>query len=385
MQLSFIPFELPDEQDLLVNWLISQNWPFHVNAHPSREQVLGWIEDSIFTGPNCQSFWITGNAGQHLGLIRLYDLEDVDDGYPLFDLRIRETYRGQGIGKQALQWLTGYLFDTWSQLTRIAGTTREDNVAMQRVFQACGYVKEGHFRKDWRSAEGQRYDALQYAILREDWETQTITSGAWDDERALTWKIRPYRPSDEAQWLRCRVLALLDTAYFDNVCCEKEHYVNPSIELVAELDGQIIGLIDIEYEEEQSSVCSPPATPDMNGKAGMIWNLAVHPDYRCQGVGKALLEAAIALAQPSHIQRLEAWTRDDAATLRWYEAQGFEKIESYWHVYLDGSEVSAVISSALPGLTPRHIFAHYQGDETAYLQQRFRRVHECRRYDLILR
>ncbi|WP_278000307.1 GNAT family N-acetyltransferase [Nodosilinea sp. LEGE 07088] len=200
----------------------------------------------------------------------------------------------------------------------------------------------------------------------------------------MTWKIRPYRPADEAQWLRCRVLAFLDTAYFDNVYREKEHYANPSIELVAELGGQIIGLIDIECEAEPGSVCSPPATPKMDGKAGMIWNLAVHPDYRHQGVGKALLEAAIALAQPLHLRRLEAWTRDDAATLRWYEAQGFEKVESYWHVYLEGGEVDAAISSAIPGLSPRHLFAHYQGDNAAQIQKRFRRVHECSRYDLIL-
>lgn len=385
MQLSFIPFELPDEQDLLSSWLTSDRWPYHINPHPSREQVLGWIQEGIFTGTDHQTFWMMAASQERVGLIRLYDLDDVDDGYPLFDLRIREAFRGQGVGKQALQWLTRYLFETWPRLDRIAGTTREDNVAMQRVFQACGYVKEGHFRKDWRTAEGHRYDALQYAILREDWETQTVTPVAWDNERALTWKIRPYRPSDEAQWLQCRVLAFLNTAYFDNVYREKEHYANPSIELVAELDGQIIGLIDIECEEEPSSVCSPPATPEMGGKASIIWNLVVHPDYRHQGIGKALLNAAIALAQPFHLQRLEAWTRDDAATLRWYEAQGFEKVESYWHVYLDGDEVDTTISSAIPGLKPRHVFAHYQRDEVAHLQQRFRRVHECSRYDLILK
>jgi RimJ/RimL family protein N-acetyltransferase len=384
MQLSFIPLALPADQDLLIRWLTSESWPFHVNLHPTQAMVLNWIQSGIFTGPNHQTFWIRADASDPIGLIRLYDLDDVDDGYPLFDLRIQEAYRRQGIGQQSVQWLTSYLFETWPQLDRIVGTTREDNVAMQRVFQACGYVKEGHFRKDWRIA-GHRYDALQYAILREDWETQTVTPVAWDNERALTWKIRPYRPTDEAQWLRCRVLAFLDTAYFDNVYREKEHYANPSVELVAELDGHIIGLIDIECEEEPGSVCSPPATLEKDGKAGMIWHLAVHPDYRHQGVGKALLEAAIALAQPFHLQRLEAWTRDDAATLRWYEAQGFEKIESYWHVYLDGDEVDTTISSAMPGLKPRHVFAHYHGDAAAHLQQRFRRVHECSRYDLILK
>jgi len=193
MQLSFIPLALPAEQDLLIRWLTSETWPFHVNSHPTQAMVLGWIQSGIFTGTNHQTFWIRADASDPIGLIRLYDLDDVDDGYPLFDLRIREAYRGQGIGHQAVQWLTRYLFETWPQLDRIVGTTREDNYAMQRVFQACGYVKEGHFRKDWRSSKGQRYDALQYAILREDWETQTVTPVAWNDNHAMTWEIRPYQ------------------------------------------------------------------------------------------------------------------------------------------------------------------------------------------------
>ena len=44
----------------------------------------------------------------------------------------------------------------------------------------------------------------------------------------------------------------------------------------------------------------------------MICNLAVHPDYRRLGIGKALLEAAITLAKQAQLRRLEAWTRDDA-------------------------------------------------------------------------
>lgn len=382
MRLSFAPLNLAAERDVLVDWLCRDRWPYHVNPHPSREQVLGWIDEGLFTGSNHQSFWIMGDTGQWLGLIRLYDLEDVDDGYPLFDLRIQTLYRGQGIGQQAVQWLTRYLFETWPQLERIAGTTRVDNRAMRQVFRHCRYAKEGHFRNDWQAADGQRYDAIQYAILREDWENQTITPVVWEDEQPLTWTIRPYQPADEPQWLRCRVLAFLDTAYFDNVLQEKERYANPAIELVAKLNHQIIGLIDVECEAEPGTVCSPSPDSSVTGNAGMIWHLAVHPDYRHQGIGKALLNAAIALAQPFHLQRLEAWTRDDAATLQWYEAQGFEKIESYWHVYLDGDEVDAAISSSIPGLKPRHVFAHYQGDEA---QPRFRRVHECSRYDLILK
>ena len=385
MSLAFLPLELPAEEDLLVNWLIRETWPFHVDPHLCQTEVKRWIQSGLFTGIGHQTFWILSASEARVGLIRLFDLGDVDDRYPRFDLRIRSVDRNQGIGKQAVQWLTCYLFETWPQLERIVGTTRHDNHAMRHVFRHCGYIKEGHFRRDWQGDDGKKYDTIQYAILREDWGQQAIAPAVWNDESDQNWVIRPYQQADEAQWLRCRVLAFLDTAYFDNVEREKEQYANASIELVAELDGQLVGLIDIECEEQPGSVCSPPVVPEMVGKAGMIWHLAVHPDFRRQGIGKSLLAAAIALAEQSQLCRLEAWTRDDAAALGWYEAQGFQKVETYLHVYLERDEMHGGIQSTLSGLRPMHVFAHYQGDSTDHIRQQFRRVHDCNRYDLAIR
>ncbi len=384
MQLSFPKIELPADREQLVRWLSSETWPFHISEQLSREVVLGWIQDGIFTGTDRQTFWIVADSNQRVGLIRLFDLDDIEDGYPFFDLRIKAAYREQGIGQQALQWLTRYLFETWPQLKRIAGTTREDNLSMRHVFRKCGYVKEGHFRKDWPTAEGQRYDTIQYAILREDWVNQTVTPVNWNDDGDLLWKIRPYRQEDEVQWLRCRLLAFLDTAYFDNVLRAKERYANPAIELVAELDRKIVGLIDIECEEEPGTVCSPSSDPAITGKAGMIWHIAVHPDFRRRGIGRALLQAAVSIAKQSRIQRLEAWTRDDVPTQQWYDAQGFQKVETYFHVYVQDDEVEGCMSSHVPGLKPRSVFAHYQGENTRHIERQFRRVHSCNRYDLSL-
>ncbi|HGN6593803.1 TPA: GNAT family N-acetyltransferase, partial [Bacillus tropicus] len=99
--------------------------------------------------------------------------------------------------------------------------------------------------------------------------------------------IRDYQNDDEQGWLRCRVLAFLNTAYYDNVLNKKEVYKNPSIELVAEIDGKIVGLIDVEYEKKEKTVCSRGT-----GLGGMIWHIAVHPDYARQGIGESLLKAA---------------------------------------------------------------------------------------------
>jgi ribosomal protein S18 acetylase RimI-like enzyme len=196
--------------------------------------------------------------------------------------------------------------------------------------------------------------------------------------------IRSYRPADEQGWLRCRVLAFLDSAYFDDVQREKEHYSGQAIELVAEIRGLIVGLIDVECEEEAGTVCSSPAPGGPDGQAGMIWHLAVHPDYRRQGIAAALLREAREQALRRQVERFEAWTRDAADVEAWYRSQGFRWIEAYSHVYMNTrEEIDSAIRCEIPGLRPVSIFAHYTGeDETVH--RRFERVHSCNRYDLDL-
>jgi RimJ/RimL family protein N-acetyltransferase len=78
--------------------------------------------------------------------------------------------------------LTKYLFERHANLERIEGTTRADNVAMRLVFRRCGFAKEAHFRRAWSGVDGERFDAIGYGILRDDWAKQTVTPVLWDDE-----------------------------------------------------------------------------------------------------------------------------------------------------------------------------------------------------------
>jgi ribosomal protein S18 acetylase RimI-like enzyme len=193
-------------------------------------------------------------------------------------------------------------------------------------------------------------------------------------------EIREYKPSDERGWVRCRVLSFLDTAYFDNVLKEKEKYDNPSIELVAVEEDQIVGLLDIEYEVKEGTVCSRGT-----GLGGMIWHIAVHPDFRRRGIGTLLLKKAEQLSKEKGLNRLEAWTRDDDWVINWYKKNGFLKVESYLHVYLDGGEeLKGNITSEVPKLYPVHTFAHYVGDDKENIKAKFKRVHECNCFEKML-
>ncbi|MEK5389214.1 GNAT family N-acetyltransferase [Margalitia sp. FSL K6-0131] len=193
-------------------------------------------------------------------------------------------------------------------------------------------------------------------------------------------KIRPYQIEDEQGWVRCRVLSFLDTAYFDNVLKEKEIYENPAMELVAEEEGQIVGLIDIEYEIKERTVCSRGT-----GLGGMIWHIAVHPDFRREGIGTKLLNEAERIAKNKGLNRLEAWTRDDEWVNKWYVKNGFTKVESYLHVYIDGgNELKGTIKSEMPNLFPVQAFAHYVGEDVELVKKKFNRAHECVCYEKML-
>ncbi|MBL7255081.1 GNAT family N-acetyltransferase [Paractinoplanes lichenicola] len=136
-------------------------WPVHAG-----EAV--WDESA-------HTHWIVVD-GCRCGFVRAFDL---DDGTPLFDLRLASDCRGRGIGTAALGWLVGYLFGLLPGINRIEGTTRDDNRAMREVFRANGFAKEAHYREDWPGDDGTLHDTIGYALLRRDWMTGTTTPVRW--------------------------------------------------------------------------------------------------------------------------------------------------------------------------------------------------------------
>ena len=184
MNLTFKAFDLPTDRERLILFLKSDGWPFHVNSSLSEHKILKMLEERLFDGTNHESFWIL-DGKTVAGFLRIYDLDDVDDGYPLFDLRISSQHRGRGLGKSAVSWLTQYLFKKHIKLEKIVGTTRADNLAMRKTFALCGYVKEGHYRNDWGAADGRHYDTVKYAVLREDWVSGARTPVRWNDQPSI--------------------------------------------------------------------------------------------------------------------------------------------------------------------------------------------------------
>lgn len=169
---SFEPLVWPDDAEQAARFLASNPWPFHQRAHLAPDQAA----QVTLADDETVAFWVRVGS-ERAGLIRVFDLGDLVDGSPLFDLRLAARYRGMGLGRAAVDWLTWHLFVTYPELRRIEATTRHDNVAMQRVFAHCGYRLEGRLVEAWANADGTRADTLIYAVLRREWEAGADSVG----------------------------------------------------------------------------------------------------------------------------------------------------------------------------------------------------------------
>ena len=189
--------------------------------------------------------------------------------------------------------------------------------------------------------------------------------------------IREYNSSDEKKWLQCRLISFHDSAYYDDVYTKKPVFNNSSLELVAELNGKIIGILDLEKDSEDGSICYCKS-----GVGAMIWTIAVLPDCRRYGIASKLVSKARDWSKVNDVNFIEAWTRDDKWVLDWYKSLDFEKFHSYWHIYFKGDNAKSLFGSNDKDISPQSVFAHSNKNPKTLDQNKIDRFYTCFGYKL---
>ena len=189
--------------------------------------------------------------------------------------------------------------------------------------------------------------------------------------------IRPYNSLDEENWLKCRLVSFHDSAYYDDVYTKKPIFDNSSLELVAEINGKIIGILDLEKDNKDGSICYCKS-----GIGAMIWTIAVLPEYRRFGIARTLVLKAKGWTQNKNINFIEAWTRDDKWVTDWYESIGFVRFHSYWHIYFKGANAKSLFKSNDKDIFPQSVFAHSNKDPKTLDQNKIDRFYKCSGYKL---
>lgn len=135
--------------------------------------------------------------------------------------------------------------------------------------------------------------------------------------------IRKYQASDEKGWVYTKALSYLFSPFFDDREREKpplnQGIYDHRVEWVAEEDGEIIGLLDIDiYNEEYSQFyLYAPAN-----RVAYFTNLAVHPDYQGRGIAQALYQKAYEELQEHQVEKLAIFTRQGDVANHLYRKWG---------------------------------------------------------------
>ncbi|WP_312349440.1 GNAT family protein [Actinomyces sp.] len=166
------------DREEVVAFLSRNHFPFHVVPSSTPEKVRARIEEGAYGGADTAPFWVDDPRLGRLGIVVLLDL---DDDSPMFDIRLDGAHRARGLGVPVLKVVTTHVFTTMPGARRFEGQTREDNIAMRRVFTHCGFVKEAHCRQGWPVEGGEPLASVAYAILRSDWESGVSTPVPFDD------------------------------------------------------------------------------------------------------------------------------------------------------------------------------------------------------------
>lgn len=118
-----------------------------------------WVSDGRFG-------WAIVVEGEPAGyaLVEGLDTPDAD-----LHIRVGRAYRGRGVGREVLRQLADHHFAS-HDINRLVGRTHEQNVPMQRAFNAAGFRMEARYRESFLQPDGRWASEWGYALTRADWE-----------------------------------------------------------------------------------------------------------------------------------------------------------------------------------------------------------------------
>lgn len=132
----------------------------------AKHQQVSWIEnlsrnnDAIFRG-------MIDVNNVSVGTVILSDI-DMKSGTAEIHIKLaKSSDRGKGYGKDTVLTMLCYAFNEL-RLNCVYCRIKEDNIPSQKLFESCGFTKEGCLRaRVYR--QGRFYDFYEYSILRTEY------------------------------------------------------------------------------------------------------------------------------------------------------------------------------------------------------------------------
>jgi GNAT superfamily N-acetyltransferase len=141
----------------------------------------------------------------------------------------------------------------------------------------------------------------------------------------MTITIREYRPEDEAEWMRVHAIILSMSHAWNYTIQERPAYDGyPSTQLVAVADGNIVGLTDVQYENDPGEICFLK-----DSRGGYVLEFGRLPEFAGMRIGERLIEATKQDALRKGVRRLEYWTQERRAQ-RYYARLAMPEIGRHY-------------------------------------------------------
>ena len=130
----------------------------------ARHQQVKWIENLSSEKATFRAMIDVG--GTAVGTVILSDI-DMRSGTAEIHIKLaKSSQRGKGYGTDAVRALLGYAFREL-RLNCVFCRVREDNLPSQKLFEKCGFVKEGCLRQRVYR-EGRYFDFYEYSVLKSE-------------------------------------------------------------------------------------------------------------------------------------------------------------------------------------------------------------------------
>jgi ribosomal protein S18 acetylase RimI-like enzyme len=160
--------------------------------------------------------------------------------------------------------------------------------------------------------------------------------------------IREYRDEDRDEWMRVHAVILSISHAWNYSIQERPAYEgHPSTRLVALVDGKIVGLTDVHYDNTPGEVCFLKDSP-----GGYVLEFGRLPEYAGLNLGKQLMDATVEDAKAKGFHRLEYWSQDRNAQ-RFYRRLGMKEIGRHYRFRMRAPQV------VLDGLSQDNLAVEY--------------------------
>ena len=149
----------------VLHWLQLSEDPAELRTEEAVRERFERMEADPFT----ETWRIDTVEGRPVGQIELMGIHPLQRRAEMHLLVGEKDTWGRGYGSRAVQRLLGHAFGDL-RLRRVFAMADEDNVRVVRMFERCGFVREGLLRRH-RLRHGQPTDMVVMGILDEEYRT----------------------------------------------------------------------------------------------------------------------------------------------------------------------------------------------------------------------